>query len=78
MAALTSDEWVELTKNAITALSSPSVADDCNGVFTVSVGGRSYTREQLPILEKLHDKYKARVEARSRGPIRGGLPRVSA
>lgn len=78
MAALTNAEILESIDNAIRAWSSPSTADDCNGVASLSVGGRSYTRTDLPALLKVRDKYVALVASASRGPIRGGLPRVSA
>lgn len=44
----------------------------------VGIGGRSLTRADLKFVATRIETLKARIAARSRGPIRAGLPRVSA
>lgn len=76
--ALTDSEILESIDNAIRAWSDPDTASSANGIQSLSVAGRSYTRTNLLDLIKVREKYAARVANANRGPIRLGNAAVSS
>ena len=67
--ALTDAQVLDSIDNAISAWSSPTVASDANGINSLTVNSRSYTRNDIPALLKLRDIYAARVKVGSSGKM---------
>lgn len=76
--ALTDAQILESIDNAIAAWSDPDSATNANGIASLSVAGRSYSRTDIPALLKVREKYAARVAAANRGPLRLGNARISS
>lgn len=67
--ALTDSQILDSIDNAISAWSSPTSATDANGINSLTINSRSYTRNDIPALLKLRDIYAARVRIGTSGKM---------
>jgi hypothetical protein len=58
----TPEEWAELYEQAITAILT-------GGVSSYSIAGRTFTKLDLPALQRLYDHWSQRVESTRNGIV---------